>query len=363
MKTPADDWTPEERDALQELQAELEALQDRHADDPPLDLLRAARAGVLPEPPQTTLANRLSASRWDRALVEGAEHPEAELDEHRRARMLRRIQGKAAPQRQTRGAFARWWPPALAAAAVVVLAVAGWRFLGIAGGDRPSTPSESNTSVRSAPTPSFVLPLDPPDVKLSASALVFRGRANERGLLNDLKPALDAFQAADYSAADRVFAELAPRYPTSVEVAFYGGVTRLLLGDAAGAAERFEAAERIGDEAFANDIAWYWAVADERAGSRERARTRLLALCRTGGSRSLQACAAAEGLKVRWPASYALVLSTVLLAVLATPNVSGPAERRCRRPRRARRERLGEAGLRRRPIAGHGGPRALRRAT
>jgi len=48
MKPPPDNWDRDERETVESLEAELEAMRARHAGDPPVDLLRAAQADVLP---------------------------------------------------------------------------------------------------------------------------------------------------------------------------------------------------------------------------------------------------------------------------------------------------------------------------
>jgi hypothetical protein len=106
-----------------------------------------------------------------------------------------------------------------------------------------------------------------------------------------LKPALDAFRAGDYRLADREFSAIAGRYPDLIEVALYQGISRLFIGDVAGATASLRAAEKIGDEAFRNDVAWYLAVAEERSGNVAAARARLSGLC-PNGSGDPRACAA-----------------------------------------------------------------------
>ena len=99
-------------------------------------------------------------------------------------------------------------------------------------------------------TPPFQLSFDKPDVRLSASALTWRGpststrRPDGNTFIADLKPALDAYRAGQYRASfDALFVTLRTRYPASVEAAFYQGATRLLRGDATGAIEPLTAAE------------------------------------------------------------------------------------------------------------------------
>lgn len=145
--------------------------------------------------------------------------------------------------------------------------------------------------------PALELPLDQPEVKLSVAALTWRGAGTGNQFLSDLKPAVDAFRAADFQTADRAFTALATRYPDSIEVLFYHGITRLFLNDTAGAIERLSEAERVADQTFAADVAWYRAVAELRAGNATGARERLAGLCRQTGERSAAACNALKKLE------------------------------------------------------------------
>jgi hypothetical protein len=243
MRTPSDGWDEDEREALalDDLGAELEAVGTRRA---------------------------LGREDEDRLL----------------ARVER--EARSADARRT-GRF--WqWGLGLAAATVFLVAGAIWVLgRGGNGGTRP----ESTVAV-ATPAPVFHLPLERPEIKVSPSALAWRGPARENPLLADLKPAFDAFRAADYPRADREFSALSGKYPSSIEVAFYQGVARLFAGNAADAIASLTAAERLADSAFAWDVAWYRAVAEERAGNLTAARARLTGLCAQPDARAKAACAA-----------------------------------------------------------------------
>jgi hypothetical protein len=299
VKTPADGWDADERDALDAIEPLVDELQARHADDPSIDLLRAARAGVLPEDVQHRVNQQLDNS-WNRALVDGVSDDQPGLTEDDRSRLLRRIQlesardarAPAGPWPQPRRRLWLWQPAFAMAAAVVIVAATAWLLRGREGG--PVSPGpEAQVAVNTPPAaaPVALLPLDPPTIKISAGALTFRG-ARDNQLLADLKPAFDAIRVDDYRAAVQEFSRLAAQYPTSVEVAYYDGVARLFLDDPNGALASLTRAEQIGDSSFAPDIAWYQAVALERAGRRDEARARLRALCDQKGPRSTEACAA-----------------------------------------------------------------------
>jgi len=127
---------------------------------------------------------------------------------------------------------------------------------------------------------------------LTAMTLTWRGPGLGSQLMPDMKPAVDAFRKDDYAAADREFGALEPRYPTAVEVFFYGGVSRLFVNDPERAIVALKRAEEIGDATFAPHVAWYRAVAEERAGRLSEARAELEKVCRGGSERASGACQA-----------------------------------------------------------------------
>jgi hypothetical protein len=284
VTTPSNDWDRDEREALQPFQEELWALQDRHAGDPPLERLRAAKADALPADLQASTTGHLSGSRWSRVLVEDAEACSSGLDPDQEARLLDRIRREAASETRWRFLRPRVLSSLAAAAAVVVIAVAivqRSRELPTA----PAARGASATAARMSATPTlprFQLALEKPDVKLGPRALTYRGDAGGGNFVSQLKPALDAFRESDYARADRELGELATRYPQAVEVFFYQGVARLFLNDIAGADASLSAADRLADESFAADVAWYRAIVDERLGRLAEARARLTGLCREG---------------------------------------------------------------------------------
>ena len=75
---------------------------------------------------------------------------------------------------------------------------------------------------------------------------------------------------------------------------FYQGIARLFLADATGAIASLTTAGKIADSAFAWDIEWYRAVAEERAGNLAAARERLARLCQRADTRAPRACDAVK---------------------------------------------------------------------
>jgi hypothetical protein len=300
MNMKAEDWDREEHEALNGVHEELEALRARHTSDPPVDLLRAARGHVLPDDLQSDADRWLAENAWSRTLLDGLDAEASSLSRADEDRLLSRIKKAASSEHQS----SRWtWVrlPVVAAAAAVALVATTW-IVWRAAAPKPVAPQPEGIVVTS-PTPpaapAFLLPLDKPEVKLSSAALTWRGAGAENAFLTDLKPALESYRGGDYQAAEREFSRLLPRYPKSIEVLFYQGVTRLFLNDALGAIERLAQADAIADETFSGDVAWYRAVADERAGNVAAVRDRLTRLCARPGERAEASCGALKKLEAR----------------------------------------------------------------
>jgi hypothetical protein len=291
------DWDDAEREALDPVTAELRGLQERHRHDPPVDLLRAARADVLPGELQEKLVEHLGSSAWSRTLAESGDHVEPTLDAPAADRLLARMQREANrnPADEHRGR--RVWMPALAVVslAAILIAVIVWRDSAspTRSAKSPQPPPQS-TELRQ---PTFVLELVKPSVKLTPAALVLRGEGNTGRFVDDVAPGLNAYRDGEYGAAVRALEAVQPRYPMSVEIPFYLGVSRLFLNQVPAAAQALESARGLNDESFNDDAAWYLAVAYERMGARERTWTLLDSLCNGKSSYAGSACAGASRLR------------------------------------------------------------------
>lgn len=299
MNSDHDDWDRDEREALDGVRDQLELIRQRHRTDPSLDLLRAANADVLPEPLQERVAQHLSDSAWSRAIVEGLDQNDAALDAASQARLLGRVQRDL--EREQRGSTARsWFRPVLIASAVAASAFLAWLIV------RPASTPDIPISTEAVPQPSqatpFQLAFAKPDVRLSMAALTWRGGGSDNPLLADLKPAFDAYRQADYASADRELTALAEKYPGTIEILFYQGISRLYLNDGRGAVAALSAAEAVADATFIGDVRYYRAVAEQRAGNTNEARTRLDALCREKGTDSARACTSLSDLESASPA-------------------------------------------------------------
>lgn len=307
------DWDAEEREALDGLDGELAEIRRRHQDDPSLETLRAAQADALPPEVQARVTRHLQDSAWSRAIVDGLRETGAEdhLDAASEDRLFERITRKAQVT-PLRAPSRRRWAPAiaiggLALAATLLIAVVVER----SGPDIAVPPDAASASigvkpaiVESAPVtrpePSRIA-FAKPEVKLSPSALAWRGDAAANPFVRDLAPAIDAYRAGDYPRAAAAFDRLSGVYPGSIEVSFYLGVSRMLAGDDAGAIAPLEAAARLDNQTFADDVAWYLAIAQQRSG-RPNGRAKLAELCRGQGPHASSACTAVAQLDASSPA-------------------------------------------------------------
>jgi hypothetical protein len=257
----------DEDEALSGLESELAVLSARRMADPPLELLRAAREGVLPEALQQRASTHLENDAWSRTLVDdlAALTPEpAGVDAER---ILARVRAGARRDVSPPVRLALTWRHALAfgslAAAIALIAVApDWRRASPGGGAesaRATAPAPPPSGGERPSPPPMLLALSKPDLRVSLTALQWRGSPAGNPLLADLKPAFAAIERDDFADAARVLEPLVSRYPASVW--------------------------------------WYLAIAAERQGVRPAGRARLVASCRAGGARAERACAAAPTLR------------------------------------------------------------------
>jgi len=302
MSSEHDDWDDEERETLETLKGQIAAISRRHAGDPPLDLLMAARAGVLPDGIQKEMEAHLGRSAWSRALVDGVEQSSSELaldavtERRLWTRISRPVPAEPAP---VATASTAWWNYAAAAvAASLVIAVMGSRGGGAPTVDRPRDPVSIATAPVAEPAP-LALAFTKPDVILSPAALTWRGGSATNPFLTDLQPAIEAYRNGAYADADARFTTLAVRYPSAIEVLYFHGIVRMLGDDFAGATRLLSAAVALNEPTFADDAAWYLAVAEQRSGHDADALRRMAGLCAGGGARASDACGAEKLLRAR----------------------------------------------------------------
>jgi TolA-binding protein len=278
-----DKLDPEEREALAPLRRELEELARRHENDPPLDLLRAAKAGALPDAAQRFVAQHLEQSAWSRALASDLE--DVAPDSSDRERILARVRASARAEAHAESGrnWYRFWRPALAALAVTSLAVIVLRNVKV---QSPPTATQS-----SAPPARPLIAVEKPAVTLPASLLAVRGERSTQEFLKDLRPALDAYRADKFQEAAQEFEALSRKYPQSREVNFYLGVSRLLLHQAPGAVEPLLTARRLEGAQRSPQTSWYLALAYQQIKADDQFLSEMRALCHGTSEFASRACA------------------------------------------------------------------------
>jgi tetratricopeptide (TPR) repeat protein len=141
------------------------------------------------------------------------------------------------------------------------------------------------------------LKLEKPAVKLTLAMLTWRGSDGaQRGIAQDIAPALDLYRADRFAEAAARLEALAQKYKDSVEVFFYLGACRLLLGQFPEASAAFERAAVLADDTFSADVSWYLGLSYQRSGRQPEARARFSALCGTQNVHRDRACAALKEL-------------------------------------------------------------------
>ena len=258
-------------------------------------LLRAAHADALPPDLQAAVSEHLSASALSRTLADGLGEDGPTLTAEEQERLLARIMKEAGKTSETSRVW-NWFRPALVGAGLVAVASLVWLVSSTTERGERIAPPETTVVVALPPAaPPFLLPFEKPDVRLGMDALTWRGTTGSSNpLLADLKPGLDAYRRNDYATSDRELTALAARYPGTIEILFYQGVSRLFLNDLPGAIASLTAAEAVADRTFAADVSWYRAVAEQRSGNVTNARARLDPICRAGGADAARACTALD---------------------------------------------------------------------
>jgi hypothetical protein len=302
MIRPASDWDAEERETFDGLEAELEEIRRRHQGDPSLAMLRAAGQDALPPELQARVARHLKDSAWSRAMVDGLREADDEvrLDVESEERLFQRISHAMAAERPLSG---RSWASrfcigglALAATALLALVVPLLRTSDNALRD-PASASVTAPVVSPAPAPAppVQIAYAKPPIKLSSSALTWRGSASAKPFVEVLAPAFDAYRDGRYPQAVAEFDRLSAIYPDSLDILFYQGVSRLLAGNAVGAIAPLEAAARIRSTTFGDDVAWFLAVARQHSGD-SSAQAAFSVICKGRSTHAPAACAAAKRL-------------------------------------------------------------------
>jgi hypothetical protein len=297
VNTDRHDWDREERDVLAGLEDQIDAMRKRHLNDPPFELLRAADAGALPEDLQASVSEHLTASPLSRTLAAGVGEDLPALSATDEDRLLARIMTEARQESAPAGAWG-WLRPVFVGSGLLAVTAVVWFVASETEVGERISPPETQVVVALPPAAPFLLPFEKPDVRLGMGALTWRGSTpttdDGNQLLASLKPGLDAFRQDDYATANRELTALDDRYPGTIEILFYQGVSRLFLNDLPGAVAAFDKAEALDDPTFEADVLWYRAIAEQRSGNVAGARTRLESICNARGVDAARACTALE---------------------------------------------------------------------
>jgi len=255
---------------------------------PPPDLLRARREDVLPAELSSWIESHVASCALCSVLERDlAAFAPAEMTAAIDARLRSRLPLQHDAPRRASG-FWRWsWRPAVALAAVAMVVIA------VRERPKPPAPLNAKSAATEASKPARpLMALEKPPVKLTAAALVFRGKSHEvNRFARDLAPALEAYRRDKFTEAATLFAALAAKYPRSFEANFYQGVSRLLSNDPAGAVPPLTAAEER-NSPFQHDAEWYLMLAHQRTGDWQAADAEIRRVCEGHGPYAAKACSA-----------------------------------------------------------------------
>ena len=288
------DFDSEEQEFRRELEAALAANRAAAGACPKPELLMAAQSGVPLEAAQAIdrhIALCPICQQLSRDLAEH-EFPPVSAAEDRRIRARWQSAGT-----QSAHSWLRSWQmltlTAVITASVIVMVVVR------STGQAPMAAKIDTRAVRPIPATTGLFTLAKAAIKVPAtSVLTFRGDANGgKAYVGDLAAALQPYRADDYTEAARRLESLSRKYPDAAEPLFYGGVSLLFLNQNDAAIRLLETARQDPGDTLRDDIAWYLAVAFDRAGRTADARREAEALCMDPGEYKERACAAANALK------------------------------------------------------------------
>lgn len=296
MNMRIEDLEPSEREWLAQPGNPSGSYLKERSSCPSARLIRAAQMEALPEALHAAVTTHIagcSACRRLQADLESLPPPaDVTREENRRilSRVRRAVQAERAKMAVPRRTLS-WWAALVTALACCSILVF-WQIRRTA-----LEPALSERPVSARKTPPAGIPdalkLEKPEVKLTFAVLTWRGNSESgQKFLSDIAPALDAYRADRFAEAAGRFDALSPRYPESVEVFFYLGVSRLFLGDNEAAVNALEKAAGLADSSFAADVSWYLGLACHRAGRIVDARVRFASLCSGKSTYASRACAA-----------------------------------------------------------------------
>jgi hypothetical protein len=287
-----------EREPFADAAAVIDDLRRRCVGCPPARVLSAAAADGLPADIQAIVAAHVESCPACLALQADLEQLDPvglePADVERILERSRRLD-EAAPRRFW-GRWTAWVPASLAAtAAIAAIAYVASNWAPIPRPVAPAATEPVASLPATRPAAGTSPELQKPAVKLTMLALTWRnGSEAGGGFAEAIAPALDAFRRDRYDESARLLAPLAARYPSSVEIPFYQGVSELFLGRNQEAAATLRGAQPLADDAFAADISWYLGIALARSGHAVEAHARFVALCAGKSVYAARACDAAQ---------------------------------------------------------------------
>jgi hypothetical protein len=295
MSAESRDLESWERDPFTEASPLIDGLRRRCAGCPPVLVLSAAAAGALPPESQAAVDTHVDACPLCLALRSDLEQLEpVVLSGEDADRILGGVVSPGRPARSGRWSWSAWVPASLAGAVLVAMLLFAVTRPGPGPAAVPPVPASTPASAEPVAPPSPPGPaLTKPAVKLTMLALTWRSAAGA-GFAEDIAPAMTAFREDRFAVAQTLLARLARRYPSSVEIPFYQGVSELYLHRAEAAVGSLRRAERLADDTFLADARWYLGIAMARAGFPAEARSRFEALCAGTNPYKAAACEAAR---------------------------------------------------------------------
>jgi tetratricopeptide (TPR) repeat protein len=291
------DFEPFEKAVPQDVQDFLNSFQTQRSHCPPLSLLRAANAGALPAELLSPLKDHVSACYSCQVLQADLTLLEPDTaSPHQIQKILSRLHQLDDTERKPKIWTWRkysWWT---AAGAVSLILGAFLLFYQIQAPVTPPDQLNHSMALEKSP-PSIMLPeifrLDKPPIKLGMAALVWRGSStNQKQFLKDIAPALDAYRADNFTQALSLFIPLTRKYPNSGELFFYLGISQLFLGKYPESIISFQQSQHLSGDSLSDEVSWYSALACQRMGKKEAARTHLQRLCKGSSPFAARACAA-----------------------------------------------------------------------
>ena len=292
------DLEPFEAEWLAEAPNQVEALRKQRGTCPSFPQIRAARAGVLPDELQAAVVSHIAGCRTCAAFQADLEDvgTPADITQEESRRILSRVRRDALSGEKSALWRSLSWRTAFATAALALCAILLVQQVRKTG--RQASPTDMVSRQAPAMQVPEALKLDKPDVKLTLAVLTWRGAGgNGEQFLADTGQALDLYREDRFADAARQLEALSAKYPSSVEIFFYLGVSRLFLGDHEAAIKALEKADGLARDSFSADVSWYLALAYFKSGRTADAQTRLTSLAAGTSPYATRARAALEALK------------------------------------------------------------------